>query len=204
MENDTQPVSRILFITGGARSGKSRYAQELALQLSPTPRYVATARRWDDDFGERIRRHRQDRDERWTSLEEEKYLSRLPLSGQTAVIDCVTLWLTNFFVDTNQDVERTLEACKKEMDLLSHMVQQAPGTTLIVVSNEIGMGLHAETEAGRKFADLQGWMNQYIAHLADRVTLMVSGIPLIVKPGGNETTGINPISNKTNPGYFPE
>ena len=87
----------MIFITGGARSGKSRYAQQLALEQSANPVYVATARIWDDEFRERIDRHRRDRDERWTSLEEEKFLSRLPLQGQTAVIDCVTLWITNFF-----------------------------------------------------------------------------------------------------------
>jgi adenosylcobinamide kinase/adenosylcobinamide-phosphate guanylyltransferase len=179
---DTFPQGRIVFITGGARSGKSRHAQEMALQLSPAPIYVATARRWDGDFGERIRRHQQDRDERWTSLEEEKYISRLPLTGRVAVVDCVTLWLTNFFIDTHQDIEAALEACKKEIDALSRNVLPDPGSVVIIVSNEIGMGVHAETEAGRKFTDLQGWMNQYIAQLASEVILMVSGIPLVVKP----------------------
>jgi adenosylcobinamide kinase/adenosylcobinamide-phosphate guanylyltransferase len=167
---------RIVFITGGARSGKSRYAQEMALQLSAHPIYVATARHWDGDFGERIRRHQKDRDERWTSIEEEKHLSRLDLAGQVAVIDCITLWLTNFFIDTNEDIEASLEACKKEMEAL--LTQD---TVLIIVSNEIGMGVHAETESGRKFTDLQGWMNQYIAQLAEEVILMISGIPMVIK-----------------------
>ena len=72
---------KVIFITGGARSGKSRYAQELALQLSAHPIYVATARQWDGDFQDRIRRHRQERDGRWSSIEEEKQLSRLDLQG---------------------------------------------------------------------------------------------------------------------------
>src|SRR5579863_10234657 len=87
---------RMIFITGGARSGKSRYAQQLALRLSDRPVYVATARAWDDEFQQRIRLHQQDRDERWRSLEEQRHLSRLPLEGEVAVIDCVTLWITNF------------------------------------------------------------------------------------------------------------
>ena len=90
-------MKKLVFITGGARSGKSRYAQTLALQHSGQPVYVATARIWDEDFRQRVDRHRQDRDARWTSMEEEKQLSKLPLQGRTVVIDCVTLWITNFF-----------------------------------------------------------------------------------------------------------
>ena len=175
--------SHIGLITGGARSGKSRYAQLRALQLSACPVYLATARRWDEDFGDRIRRHQQDRDERWLSLEEEKYLSNRNLAGKVVVIDCVTLWLTNFFADTGQDPEASLAACKQEMDKLSQLVQANKETVLLFVSNEIGMGLHADTEAGRKFTDLQGWMNQYIAALADEVIFLVSGLPLLIKSG---------------------
>jgi adenosylcobinamide kinase/adenosylcobinamide-phosphate guanylyltransferase len=165
------------FITGGARSGKSRYALELALQWSGNPVFVATSRKWDDDeFRQRIQRHQQERDHRWTSLEEEKYPSRLNIDGRVVVIDCVTLWLTNFFIDLKYDVVACLEACKKEIDALCQKE-----AVLLIVSNEIGMGVHAETEMGRKFTDLQGWMNQYIAARADQVLLMVSGIPVRIK-----------------------
>lgn len=167
---------QIIFITGGARSGKSRYAQDLALQLSPSPVYVATARQWDGDFQQRIKRHQGDRDERWTSVEEEKHISRLDLTNKVAVIDCVTLWLTNFFVDNKYNIDECLTACKQEIQQL----QQQTGT-FIIISNEIGMGVHAETEIGRKFTDLQGWMNQYIASVADKVVFMVSGIPMEIK-----------------------
>ena len=169
-------MARITFITGGARSGKSRYAQELALQWSSQPMYVATARIWDADFMERIDRHRQDRDARWINLEEEKRLSQLPLDGKVAVIDCVTLWITNYFSDNHYDTAACLEACQKEFDGLMQM-----DADIIIISNEIGMGLHADTEAGRKFTDLHGWVNQYIAARADRVIFMISGIPLTVK-----------------------
>jgi adenosylcobinamide kinase / adenosylcobinamide-phosphate guanylyltransferase len=169
-------MSRLIFITGGARSGKSRYAQELALQYSDRPVYVATARIWDEEFRQRIDRHRQERDERWTSMEEEKQLSRLPLDGRVAVIDCVTLWITNFFTDLRYDIDACLAACRQEIDALA--MQDA---VLIVISNEIGMGMHADTPAGRKFTDLQGWVNQYIAAKADQAIFMVSGIPLTLK-----------------------
>ncbi len=169
-------MSKLIFITGGARSGKSRYAQELALQYSDRPVYVATARIWDEEFRQRIDRHRQERDERWTSMEEEKQLSRLPLEGRVAVIDCVTLWITNFFTDLHADIDACLVLCRQEIDALA--IQDA---VLIVISNEIGMGMHADTPAGRKFTDLQGWVNQYIAAKADQAIFMVSGIPLTLK-----------------------
>lgn len=174
-----QAEKGIIFITGGVRSGKSRYGQELALRLSSNPLYLATARRWDSEFEQRISRHRQDRDERWTSIEEEKYLSGLPLQGKVVVIDCVTLWITNFFADTKGDIDASLDACRNEIDRLCEL-----DATLIIISNEIGMGMHADTESGRRFADLQGWVNQYIAAKARQVTLMVSGIPVIIKSPG--------------------
>jgi adenosylcobinamide kinase / adenosylcobinamide-phosphate guanylyltransferase len=169
-------TNRLIFITGGARSGKSRYAQQLALQLSNNPVYLATARHWDDDFEKRIQRHQSERDERWTSIEEEKNISSLPLTGKVVVMDCVTLWLTNFFTDNKYDIDISLQQCKPEIDKLN-----TAENTFIIISNELGMGMHAETEIGRKFTDLQGWMNQYIAQKADKVIFMVSGIPLNIK-----------------------
>lgn len=167
----------IYLITGGERSGKSTYAQNLALQLSESPIYVATARKWDVDFQNRIDRHQQERDERWTNIEKEKHISEIDFSGKVALIDCVTLWLTNFFVDTNYDVNLSLEEAKKEF--LSIASQE--NIILIIVTNEIGMGVHAETHIGRKFTELQGWTNQFLASKADEVILMVSGIPVKIK-----------------------
>src|ERR1043165_7393633 len=129
-----QRRAKMTFITGGARSGKSRYAQQLALSRSGNPVYIATARIWDAEFGQRVDRPRKDRDERWTVLEEETWLSRLSLDGRGVVIDCVTLWITNFFADLKYDVEACLEACDREIEgVLRQDVQ------LIVISNEIGM-----------------------------------------------------------------
>ncbi|GAA4843439.1 bifunctional adenosylcobinamide kinase/adenosylcobinamide-phosphate guanylyltransferase [Algivirga pacifica] len=166
----------IYYITGGERSGKSRYAQKLAESLSPSPYYLATARIWDEDFQQRVDRHQADRDERWTSIEEDKFISQLDLNGKTVVIDCVTLWLTNWFMDLNQNIEHCLKASKQELQILFEQ-----DTTLIIISNEIGMGIHASTHVGRKFTELQGWINQYIGENAQQATLMVSGMPLTLK-----------------------
>lgn len=166
----------ITLITGGARSGKSRYAQELALSSTDTPVYVATARVWDKEFEARVTRHQSERDERWTNIEEERDVSRLAIAGKVAVIDCVTLWLTNLFVEYKSDLARALQFLQQEIDALYTLDGH-----FIIITNEIGMGVHAETEAGRKFTDLQGWANQYIASKAARVVFMVSGIPMIIK-----------------------
>ncbi len=164
------------YITGGERSGKSSFAQKLAESLSDKPYYLATSRIWDEDFKNRVKRHISDRDERWTTIEEEKMISAVIPEQATVVIDCVTLWLTNFFIDTKNNIEESLRLAKEEITKLSKL-----NATIIIISNEIGMGLHAQTESGRKFTELQGWVNQFIANKADKATFMVSGLPLTLK-----------------------
>ena len=166
----------LYYITGGERSGKSSYAQNLALELSKNPVYIATSRVWDGNHRKRIDRHISDRGDAWTSIEEEKELSKVIHKNTTVVIDCVTLWLTNFFVDTKNDIELSLDLAKKEFNKLITIE-----ANIIIISNEIGMGVHATTEIGRKFTELQGWMNQHIAKHADQAILMVSGIPVTIK-----------------------
>ena len=168
-------MKKVILITGGARSGKSRYAEELALSLSKNPVYVATAHVWDEEFAKRVKRHQERRGPEWTNIEEEKQLSRHDLTGRVAVIDCITLWCTNYFFDL-QDVDAVLEALKAEFDKFT-----AYDATYIFVTNEIGMGGVSENAVQRKFTDLQGWMNQYVASKADEVILMVSGIPVKIK-----------------------
>lgn len=168
-------MKKVILITGGARSGKSRYAEELALSLSKNPVYVATAHVWDDEFRERVKKHQERRGPEWTNIEEEMLLSRHDLTGRVAVIDCITLWCTNYFFQM-QEVDACLEALKAELDKFI-----AKDATYIFVTNEIGMGGVSENAVQRKFTDLQGWMNQYVASKADEVILMVSGIPIKVK-----------------------
>lgn len=169
-------MTTIHLITGGERSGKSAYAEAEALRLSPKPVYIATARIWDEEFAERVRRHQERRGPEWTNIEEEKALSRHALSGRTVLIDCVTLWATNFFFDLEQDIDRALQEMKAELERL--FAQEAH---FILVTNEIGLGGVPMDAVQRRFTDLQGWINQYIAARADRVTLMVCGIPVPVK-----------------------
>ncbi len=162
-------------ITGGQRSGKSKKAEELALSLASDPVYVATAHIWDEEFGERVRRHQERRGPQWTNIEEEKFLSRHNLMGRVVVIDCVTLWLTNFFFE-NQNVEETLKVVKEEFENFTKN-----DATYIFVTNEIGSGGVSDSAVQRQFTDLEGWMNQYIASRANEVILMVSGIAVKIK-----------------------
>lgn len=169
-------MSYIHLITGGERSGKSTYAESEALRLSESPVYLATARVWDEEFRQRILRHQERRGPEWTNIEEDIRPSKHDFTGRVVLIDCITLWATNYFFDMQQDVDQALEALKKEFDTL---VQQ--DATFIFVTNELGMGGMSESCTQRLFTQLQGWMNQHVAARADRVTLMVSGLPLTVK-----------------------
>ena len=165
-------MKKIILITGGQRSGKSTKAEELALQLSTNPVYLATAHIWDDEFRERVRKHQERRGPEWTNIEEELQLSKHNLAGRVVVIDCVTLWLTNWL----QACDNSLEQAKAEFDKFT-----TPDATYIFVTNEIGSGGTSTNALQRRFTDLQGWMNQYIAQKADEVILMVSGIPVKIK-----------------------
>jgi adenosylcobinamide kinase/adenosylcobinamide-phosphate guanylyltransferase len=165
-------MKKIILITGGQRSGKSTKAEELALQLSENPVYLATAHIWDDEFRERVRKHQERRGPEWTNIEEEIYLSKHNLTGRVVVIDCVTLWLTNWL----QASDNPLEQAKAEFEKFT-----TPDAIFIFVTNEIGSGGTSTNALQRRFTDLQGWMNQYIAQKADEVILMVSGIPVKIK-----------------------
>ena len=169
-------MKKIILITGGQRSGKSSYAEKKALSLSDNPVYIATARVWDEEFRLRVLRHQSSRGSQWTNIEEEKQLSCHNIVGRIVVIDCVTLWCTNYFFDLESDVQQSLEDVKSEFD---RFISQ--DATFIFVTNEIGLCEVSENELQRKFTDLQGWANQYIASKADEVIMMISGIPLQLK-----------------------
>ena len=157
----------ILLVTGGQRSGKSNFAQNRALELSDNPVYLATSRIWDDEFRQRVLRHQANRGPEWTNIEEEKYLSRHDLSGRMIVIDCVTLWCTNFFFDNNSAVDVSLQQVKNEFDAF---VRQ--DAYFIFVTNELGLGGISADDTQCRFTDLQGWVNQYIASRAEEAAYL--------------------------------
>lgn len=168
-------MGKIVLVTGGQRSGKSSYAEKMAHGLTDAPVYMATARIWDEEFRKRVERHRRNRGSEWTNIEEERFLSRHDVRGRVVVVDCITLWCTNFFFGLG-DVQEALDQVKAEFDRL--VSQDA---VFIFITNEIGMGGVSPDKVQRQFTDLQGWVNQYVAARADEVILMVSGIPVRVK-----------------------
>lgn len=168
----------IHLILGGRRSGKSKRGEQLALSLSDSPVYLATSRKWDEDFSRRIEAHVESRGSHWTTIEEERFLSQLDLSGRVVLVECVTMWLTNIFTDLEFDEARAFVEARRELDSLLPLPRH-----LVFVSSETGLGIHPETEAGRRFADLQGEVNHYIAARADHVELVVAGLPLVIRAG---------------------
>ena len=170
-------MTRVLLITGGQRSGKSQYAEQLALSLSPNPIYVATARVFDEEFRQRVALHQARRGPQWTNIEEEKELARHNFSQRVVLVDCLTLWATNFFFDLNESIERVLLALREHLEALFAQKD----VTYIFVTNELGLGGVSPNATQRRFTDLQGSLNQIVAHQADEVTLMVSGIPVRIK-----------------------
>jgi adenosylcobinamide kinase / adenosylcobinamide-phosphate guanylyltransferase len=169
-------TNKIILITGGQRSGKSRYAQKLALSLTGNPVYLATSAVWDEEHRLRIERHKRDRGVEWTNIEELKDLQKVDVHHRVVVIDCVTLWSTNFFHESNGDVEYSLEAITGRFDAFTKQ-----DATFIFVTNELGLGGTSDNDLQRRFTDLLGWVNQYIASCSDEVVMMVSGIPMKIK-----------------------
>ncbi len=166
-------LPRLTLVIGGARSGKSRYAEELLMQATPPWTYVATAEAFDDEMCDRIAHHRARRDERWQTLDAPLALAAtIPTLESPALLDCLTLWLSNLML-AGRDVEA-------ETGALLAALAAAPGP-LVAVSNEVGLGLVPETPLGRAFRDAQGRLNQKVAAAADRVVFMAAGLPLNLK-----------------------
>jgi adenosylcobinamide kinase/adenosylcobinamide-phosphate guanylyltransferase len=168
-----------LLVLGGARSGKSRHALEQARQAGTSVAFLATARALDGDMATRIARHRAERPARWTTIEEPHEVPaacrRAARSHDLVVVDCVTVWVSNL-MERGDDDALVLAA----VDDLAKLLRERLGS-VILVSNEVGEGVHPPTELGRRFRDLLGLANQRLAAAADRVTLMVAGLPLTMK-----------------------
>jgi adenosylcobinamide kinase/adenosylcobinamide-phosphate guanylyltransferase len=173
-----QCLAKLSLVLGGARSGKSRYAEGLIAGLPPPWQppwnYVATAEPSDAEMAERIAVHRARRGAAWQTIESPRDLAG-PLQSCQAkpvLIDCLTLWLSNLMLDA-ADIE--MEFTRLEQAVAA---AQAP---IVMVANEVGSGLVPEYPLGRRFRDLQGVLNQRLAARADRVVLVVAGLPLALK-----------------------
>lgn len=166
-------------VTGGARSGKSAFAERLT-RLGPAPHgYIATAEAWDDEMRDRITRHRTDRGDGWQTVEAPLDLpAALSQTRGTVLIDCATLWLTNHLLadhDLDAETARLLGALARHT---------AP---VVIVSNEVGWGIVPENALARRFRDAQGRLNQRLAAKADLAVAVIAGLPLVLKgilPGG--------------------
>ena len=169
----------VTFVLGGVRSGKSRFAQQVASTF-PKVIFIATAKPSDAGMRMRIERHRQSRPRQWETREVplslDAAISELRDGDQLAIVDCLTVYLANVMGEArgaDEMIERYLHG------LCSALAQTR--SPVVVVSNEVGSGVHPPTELGRRYCDLLGELNQRVAALADNVVLMVAGVPLAIK-----------------------
>lgn len=173
-------MARTVFVTGGARSGKSSYAQQLAERHKGKLLYIAPARVEDDEMAARIEQHQQARGERWLLLEEPLWLSdKLPdaTSGKGALLlDCVTLWLSNLYFHFHEKSGPVLAEVDRFIELAWQLSEP-----LYLVSNELGSSVVPENRLARQFRDLNGIVNQRLAAAADQAWLVVSGLPVKLK-----------------------
>ena len=170
-------AARSLFVLGGARSGKSAYAQKLAESAAPERLYLATAEAGDAEMAARIARHRDERGAGWGTREEPLDLAEAlgaeARPGRAVLVDCLTLWISNLMF-AGRDVEA-------EIAHLAMVILALEGPA-VIVSNEVGLGLVPETRLGRDFRDAQGRANREIAHACDAVVLVAAGLPTLIKP----------------------
>lgn len=169
-------------ILGGARSGKSAYAEKLALESNSSITYIATAQVYDEEFKARIQHHQKRRPTDWTLVEEPHYLAKtlvnLAKPGQCIIVDCLTLWLAQWICpDCNPPQD---SSWLQEREALLKLLPTLPGT-IILVSNEVGMGIVPLGEINRQFQDEQGRLNQAVAAVAEQVTFVAAGLPLVLK-----------------------
>ncbi len=166
-------VQNLTLVLGGARSGKSRYAESLITALPPPWTYIATAEAGDDEMAARIAAHRVRRSPDWRTVEAPRDLAAALGACRTPVlVDCLTLWLSNLLLAA-ADIDAAIETLEAAL--------AGVASPVVLVANEVGFGIVPDHALGRRFRDLQGLLNQRIAARANRVVLMVAGLPLAVK-----------------------
>ncbi|MDE5881474.1 MAG: bifunctional adenosylcobinamide kinase/adenosylcobinamide-phosphate guanylyltransferase [Muribaculaceae bacterium] len=172
-----QKKTKVIMVTGGQRSGKSLFAEQLTLSLAERPIYLATARVFDSDMQRRVDAHRQRRKQRWHNLESPLHISQHTFtSSDTVLLDCLTLLATNWFFEMDESIDAAYDEIKREIDGL-----MSTGATIIIVTNEVGLGGVSGNDMQRHFADLQGMLNQFVAAKAEEVYMIISGIPVKIK-----------------------
>lgn len=174
-------MKETVLIMGGCRSGKSRYALELATQAAGRNRiFVATCMPGDKEMEERVRRHQKERSQSWTTVEAPLSLAEAldehDRQGNVIVVDCLTLWLSNLLLEINNPEEIEVHIKRLIQSLES---SQCP---VFLVSNEVGTGIVPENRLARRFRDVAGFANQSVAACSDMVIWMVAGIPVSIKP----------------------
>lgn len=173
-------AKQIILVTGGARSGKSKYAERRAKELGDRRLYVATAEAKDEEMTQRIADHQKRRGTEWAIIEEPVELAEVLLArhghADCALVDCLTLWLSNLLLRRDE---------KYAEEKIEELVASLPRLDfhLLLVTNEVGWGIVPDNLLARQFRDLAGWANQRIAAVADEVVLMVAGVPMILKKG---------------------
>src|SRR5215471_19546651 len=196
-------MGRLLLVLGGARSGKSAYAQRLAQEFGRDDvLFVATAEAWDEDMAQRIARHRQERPATWRTLETPRQvgqtIARHLHDTAVVLVDCLTLLVSNTLLHcgTSPEPAAAAAAVQEEVAVLVQ-TSQASATTCIVVSNEVGLGLVPDNPLGRLYRDLLGRANQTLAARADAVYFMVAGLPVDVKALASPTLLQSPGPSRT-------
>jgi adenosylcobinamide kinase/adenosylcobinamide-phosphate guanylyltransferase len=179
-------MGKLTLILGGARSGKSSYAQSLAEKTGKSVTFIATAEALDDEMSTRIQKHRAERPPDWETLEIPLGISSHveEIKTEVVILDCMTLLVSNilmqFVKDDLVDEGPFEQAIKKEIDKLIASIRTGK-QEWIIISNEVGLGLVPPYQMGRIYRDWLGWANQQLARAADKVTLMVAGIPTVIK-----------------------
>jgi len=177
-------MSRTIFITGGARSGKSGFAEQTATNYGAPLCYMATAQSLDDEMGQRIEKHQQRRGDAWHTIEEPLQLVQALAENDgrfnAILVDCLTLWLSNLLLLHEELAEETEARVTDEVQRLATALRGMT-TPVIIVTNEVGMGIVPEHRLGRIFRDIAGQANQILAAAADEAWLVASGIPLRLK-----------------------
>lgn len=179
---------KVILVTGGARSGKSEVAEQLAAALSGRVIYLATAGVYDDEMNHRVEKHRERRPKNWVTVEETHWLAQALMAvpcGSCVLVDCLTLWITNLLLDESLPPQGGAEVGKEEyiINEAGRVMETARSRELILilVSNQVGCGVVPDNRLGRLFRDVAGRVNQQVAALADRVYLVTAGIPVELK-----------------------